>query len=348
MARKRKNKEDYKLPSRVSRSKSSFYLKTKDNKTIILGSLSMSMAELWAVYENKIHNIKKSLLFRELWNIYLNSPHFFELSIRSQKDKQQGGKSILKVFGNIDVNNIKPEHIRKYMDIRGVQSKTQANHELSYMSVTFGWGYERGYCKNNPCLGIKKFSLKSRDKYITDEEYQVTYESSSDVVKIAMEISYLCASRIGDILELKHNQITEDGLFIKQGKTGVRQIKKWTTRLKEIINYAIEKFPPNSIDSHVIRNSKGGKMTKSGFDNHWRESKLKASKILAKNIDFTFHDIKAKGISDFDGSSKDKQIFSGHKTESQVQIYDRKIKITPTLDLPKITKTERICDYSKN
>ncbi|MDR5611740.1 MAG: integrase [Arsenophonus sp.] len=338
MARKRKNKEDNKLPSRVSKSKSSYYLKTKENKTIILGPLSMPMSELWSVYEHKIHNIKKLLSFRALWNMYLNSPHFSELSVRSQKDKHQGGKNILKVFGNININNIKPEHIRKYMDIRGTQSKTQANHELSYMSVTFSWGYERGYCKNNPCLGIKKFSLKNRDKYITDEEYNVTYDSASQIVKIAMEISYLCASRIGDILELKHNQILEEGIYIRQGKTGVKQIKQWTPRLKETIDYAINLFPPQNIESYVIRNSNGTKFTKSGFDNHWREAKSKATKTLGRNLDFTFHDIKAKGISDFDGSSKDKQLFSGHKTESQVQIYDRKVKITPTLDLPKLKK----------
>ncbi|EGA4820946.1 integrase, partial [Salmonella enterica] len=45
---------------------------------------------------------------------------------------------------------------------------------------------------------------------------------------------------------------------------------------------------------------------------------------------------KAKAISDFEGSSRDKQIFSGHKTESQVLIYDRKVQISPTLDLPPI------------
>ena len=46
------------------------------------------------------------------------------------------------------------------------------------------------------------------------------------------------------------------------------------------------------------------------------------------NIDFTFHDIKAKAISDYEGN---KQEFSGHKTQSQVAIYDRKVKVTPTL-----------------
>jgi|TARA_B110000902_G_scaffold154849_1_gene177740 hypothetical protein len=43
---------------------------------------------------------------------------------------------------------------------------------------------------------------------------------------------------------------------------------------------------------------------------------------------FTFHDIKAKSISDYDGNLQD---LSGHKTEAQAQSYSRKVKVTPTL-----------------
>ncbi|EBV0764978.1 integrase, partial [Salmonella enterica subsp. enterica serovar Kirkee] len=59
---------------------------------------------------------------------------------------------------------------------------------------------------------------------------------------------------------------------------------------------------------------------------------------LNRQLDYTFHDIKAKAISDFEGSSRDKQIFSGHKTESQVLIYDRKVQISPSLNKPPINK----------
>ena len=37
---------------------------------------------------------------------------------------------------------------------------------------------------------------------------------------------------------------------------------------------------------------------------------------------------------------KDKQLFSDHKTERQVAVYDRKVKISPTLDLPVLGKSE--------
>lgn len=66
----------------------------------------------------------------------------------------------------------------------------------------------------------------------------------------------------------------------------------------------------------------------------WVEARNLAGQLSGITTDFTFHDLKAKGISDYEGSSRDKQLFSGHKTETQVLVYDRKVKVTPSLNLP--------------
>jgi len=44
---------------------------------------------------------------------------------------------------------------------------------------------------------------------------------------------------------------------------------------------------------------------------------------------FTFHDLKAKGVSDFDG---DKKAASGHRSEAMVSIYDSKRKFVDATD----------------
>ena len=44
---------------------------------------------------------------------------------------------------------------------------------------------------------------------------------------------------------------------------------------------------------------------------------------------FTFHDLKAKGVSDFNG---DKKAASGHRSEAMVSIYDRKRKSVDATD----------------
>lgn len=93
-----------------------------------------------------------------------------------------------------------------------------------------------------------------------------------------------------------------------------------------------EKIP----DALVLYNNDRGQFIRKTFNNRWLKAVRAAQSELGRQLDYTFHDIKAKAISDFEGSSRDKQIFSGHKTESQVLIYDRKVQISPTLDRPVI------------
>ncbi len=126
------------------------------------------------------------------------------------------------------------------------------------------------------------------------------------------------------------HRISDKGIFIQQGKTGKKQIKAWTPRLHEALETAQ--------DALVIYNSDQGQFIRKTFNNRWLKAVRAAQNELGRQLDYTFHDIKAKAISDFEGSSRDKQIFSGHKTENQVLIYDRKVQISPTLDRPVIGK----------
>lgn len=338
MGRKRKNPEDEKLPTRVYKDKYSYCYKPNSKEYVVLGPLNMTMAQVWTAYEVESGKRKNAMTFSKLWFLYLDGAYYSELAPRTQKDYLKHQKKLLAVFGEDKADLIKPEHVRQFLDRRGKQSKTQANHEFASMSRVYRWGYERGYVKNNPCAGVTKYSLKSRDIYISDDEYLAIYNEGIPLVQIGMEISYLCAARIGDVLKMDHSQILQEGIFIKQGKTGKKQIKKWTVRLRAAIDKAIECFPPKYTSDTVLKNFDGNPCLYKTFNTHFVEARTKAEIKLGKELKCTFHDIKAKGISDFEGSSKDKQLFSGHKTESQVVVYDRKTKITPSLDLPIIEK----------
>jgi hypothetical protein len=82
----------------------------------------------------------------------------------------------------------------------------------------------------------------------------------------------------------------------------------------------------------VINKTGGGKLTSDGLRSSWRRAMDKLA-VTHPDIErtFTFHDIKAKGISDFDGNIHDKQQFSGHKTVGQVNVYDRRTEVVPTI-----------------
>ncbi len=336
MGRPRKNPKDAHLPPRVSKNKYSYVWKPKGTKlSVTLGKIrDTSISKLWQRYEEEKAKRHDVMTFAKLWGMFLDSPSFTDLAQRTQSDYRQHQKKLLAVFGKMKADAIKIEQVRIYMDKRGISSKNQANQEVSSMSRVFGWGFERGYVKGNPCRGIRKFTLVDRDVYIPDEDYLAIYENARVEVQVAMEISYLCAAREGDVFDLKIPDLRADGIFIEQNKTGKKQIKKWTPRLQAAVALASRNLANKSSEGYVIPSPSGGKMNKKTFNTWWNNAKKAAAIKLGRNIPGTFHDIKAKAISDYEGSSKEKQLFSGHMTESQVVTYDRKVKISPTLTKP--------------
>ncbi|GGX59840.1 tyrosine-type recombinase/integrase [Saccharospirillum salsuginis] len=210
-----------------------------------------------------------------------------------------------------------------------MKSKTGANRERSFLSLVFSWGYERGRCKGNPCKGVRKFTEKPRDRYVEDWEYEAIYKNASPRLQAAMDVAWLCGAQKADILKLRRQDFREDGLYIEQSKTGVKQIKEWTPRLRQAIDkaLAVESKHPTMF---VFHNRSGTKLSAESLRDDWSKAWEKAITEYANLERFTFHDLKAKGVSDYDGPNK--RAFSGHKTERQVASYDRKVKRSPSLD----------------
>lgn len=334
MGRPRKNHKDRHLPPRVYRNKYSYIWKPQDAATCITLApiVGTSMSALWAKYEAEKAKKHNEMTVAKIWNLFLESPAFTELAPRTQKDYRQHQRSLLAVFGKMRADSVKIEQVRIFMDKRGLESKTQANHELASLSRVYGWGFERGYVMGNPCKGVRKFVQKAREIYITDEQYAAIYVEAIPALKVAMEVSYLCAARQGDVLDMTWGDVMEVGLFIEQNKTGTKQIKVWSPRLRAALQLARNASVRS--EKYVITNSFGEKVIGKTINKWWDKARKAAEEKAGVPFGCTFHDIKAKGISDYEGSSRDKQIFSGHKTESQVLVYDRKLKVTPTLDLP--------------
>jgi len=333
MGRKRTNPADNWMPPRTCRGRSAFEFKPKNGGTIRLCGFDSSPAQVWAAYEALLNDKKDENIFEGLVSQFFDSGDFMELAKDTQKDYRKYSKKVLAVFGKMPPDNIRPEHVRKYMDKRGVKSRVQANREKTFMSRVFRWGYERGKVKTNPCKGVKKFKEEARTTYIFDEQYDALYSVAPTLVKVAMELSYLCVARQADVLSMKKMQLLETGIMIKQSKTGVAQIKAWAPRLRAAIALA-ETLPIKAGMSSifVLHQATGAGYTRDGFNSRWAKARQDAiEKFPELDFDFTFHDLKAKGVSDLEGSLNEKQAISGHKSASQTARYDRKIAIVPTV-----------------
>jgi len=82
----------------------------------------------------------------------------------------------------------------------------------------------------------------------------------------------------------------------------------------------------SSLCFYLLHDAKGQPIRQSSFQSAWNRLMNKA---LAKGLKerFTFHDLKAKGITDFDG---DKQKAAGHKSARMAEVYNRKPEKVPS------------------
>lgn len=94
----------------------------------------------------------------------------------------------------------------------------------------------------------------------------------------------------------------------------------------------------NSVNYHLVPETESYGCPMFFLQDYWQTAKKKAALEYGINTDFTFHNLKAKGISDYEGTMADKQRFSGHKEFAQVNTYDRKVDMVPPLNLKSINQ----------
>src|SRR3990167_3617744 len=301
--------EDAGMPLRVYRGKSKYEYKPISGKTIKLCALTAERPEVWAAYAEALK--RAVLTVQDLADEYFKSRTFLRKRPKTQAGYRESWKTIAKVFAEVDAKKVQQRHVRAYMDKRGESGEVAANRDISLLHNVFAHAFERSKVKQNPCIGVKKFPEFSREKYIEDDEYYSFLEKSTPLIQAFMELSYLPGARGQDVRMITLPDLMEKGIFIRQGKTGKKQIKQWTPRLEDAVAQAkrlrqavLSKKKGKVLSAYLLLNQSGQPYTESGLKTMWAKNKARIKRIYKIKIDWTYHDIKAKGISDFEGDRK--------------------------------------------
>lgn len=329
----RKNKKDNWLPPRVYRGKYKYEWHPKSGGSKVLCPLDATEAQVWTAYREALGQGVRDVEW--LTNKYLSSKQFLRLKPNTQCGYNECWKKLKPVFAHVTAKKIRPHHIRRYMDERGKKTEVRANKERRFLSNVFGYGFERDWVSLNPCIGVKPFLEEPRDKYITDDEYYSFYEAAEPIVRVFMELSYINAARGQDVRKITLKDINDIGLYIQQKKTGKKQIKLLNDRLRAAVALAHEvrkeRLKKNVDCMFLVITRNGTPYSVSGLKSLWRRARESYFNKTQINIDWTYHDIKAKGISDYEG---DKRSFSGHKTHSMMERYNRSPDAVEVIDFP--------------
>lgn len=335
---KRKSTDTAKLPRHVYRRKDrNCYIykpsigNGKQAKPVRLCSLDAPISEVWEAYESLNQSTDDTL--RWLLDTYNTSETNKENTLGTQQQHEMYRNRLVSItgargtqFGDLPLKSINRRMIRKYLDI--AEHKVGANRQIQYMKAAWNWGSQRykQVPEANPCAGVKLNKETARTRYVEDWEYQLVQDiilktTRSPYLAVMMEIAYLCRARCSEVRNLKESDIQGDTLRLVRGKGSTGELTRISPRLREALDQASTLYPDARIPSngtYLLHNKDGTMISKNKFDSAW-------SRVMDKAMNsglterFTFHDLKAKGVSDHTEQE------SGHKSDKAKKVYIRRL-----------------------
>lgn len=91
---------------------------------------------------------------------------------------------------------------------------------------------EEELVESNPFLGVRRHPTSKRTRLITWEEWDRIYAKAGERLQCVMQGLYLTDQRIGDVLKIDERDLLEQGIYVKQQKTGKELIVKWNDDLR--------------------------------------------------------------------------------------------------------------------
>lgn len=223
-------------------------------------------------------------------------------------------EKISHAFQNFAVDQVETKDIAEFMELYR-DTPNMANRMLSVLRFSFDRAARLGMCKVNPCTPVERFKEAKRDRLLTNEEFLRISNAGNDVLKCVMALCYLTAQRINDVLGIKLDDITEQGILFQQAKTGKKLIIKMNPALSEAVEAA------RSLDLggvYLLGQKNGEKRGYYGVRDLFRRA-CRASGVK----DATLHDIRAKALTDAEAEGINPTKLAGHSTQQQTLRYLR-------------------------
>ncbi|MBX3629348.1 MAG: tyrosine-type recombinase/integrase [Nitrosomonas sp.] len=323
-----RRKTNLHLPPRMylyeGKRRKTYYTITAANERINLGhDLAAAKRKLLEIEEGRpVAGTINELIDRYIKEV---SP---KKAARTHKDEISSARLLNNVFGKMKPADLRPMHVAKYLDMRGKTAPVRANREKALLSHMFSMAMRWGIVDSNPCRGVARNTETPRDRFVTDAElknfidYAESLGETGQLMARTAWLAYLTGQRRGDLLKLRLDMLTDEGILIRQSKNGARVIIEWTSALHDCVS-SLRALPRPVSGMFLICNRSGQTYTDSGFKAMW--GRIMTAWSGLGNERFHFHDLRAKAITKMVDDGRQARDLSGHQTDAMVdKVYDRR------------------------
>lgn len=330
----RPRKHDRHLPARMHFKHGAYYYVHKNK----WDRLSESYTEALSMYAERINPPQlggmADLIDRALLDMQTKPRHNTGkmLAANTLNQYRIAANKLKTVFIEFAPEQVQPRHIA-LLKSEMAATPNMANRCLSFLRMVFDFALELQEVDSNPCTGIKRLGEKKRDTYISDEIFAAIREQCPPWLSTILDISYLTAQRIGDVLTIERADVTEEGVYFKQQKTAAKLLVRMTPDLKSAIERAVacnnaKKTHPTMLLWNRFGNPRDYSTVKEAFD---------TAREKAGHPEITIHDYRAKSLTDAKMQGHNATELAGHTSERMTDRYIR-LRVPVKADPPSMPK----------
>jgi integrase len=258
-----------------------------------------------------------------------------------------------KVFGDMRLVDIEPQHVYKYADTRidprsGKKSPSTGRHDVGVLRHVYTKAVEWGLIKKHPFKGeVRLKGGKARTRYVEDWEIAealalkpMRKAGSVRMIQAYIRIKLLIGLRLGDLLRLRMTDITDAGIKVTPRKTanttGITRTFPWTPELRAAVDMAIEARPLDIAPWLFCTNKGEGYFDEEtgkphGWNSMWQRFMTRLLKDTKITERFTEHDLRGKAGSDADTLERAQQLLGHADSKITKRVYRRKPEIVNPL-----------------
>ncbi len=226
-----------------------------------------------------------------------------------------------KILEEFKPSQVTARHVTNIMDEYKSKPGT-ANIMRSFLIGALQMGIRDDLVTTNVARETRPFKLKARDRYLTDEEFITIRNHANAHLRLIMDVCYMTAQRIGDVLAIKHADVSDQGITFIQSKTKHRMMVAMTPELRDVVKQA--KALHTSVKGMTLFHNRMGRPYLYDYVRSWWNTACTEAGVENANI----HDIRAKAATDAHKQGMDSKALLGHISESSHNKYLRS-KDTP-------------------
>jgi integrase len=149
--------------------------------------------------------------FKELFDKYYNE-HLLVFTKRPKDNKAQVEYYLMSRIGSMVISKITREQMKQiHLELAEPSGKAQANRVLNLASAIFNFGIrENVFHGINPCVGIRRFKVRSRDRFLSKDELTLFFNALKNEELIYQDffmLSLFIGARKSTMLEMQYSEL---------------------------------------------------------------------------------------------------------------------------------------------